>query len=98
VPVRSEYGAASAVVLAHRATVGGLTTVVGLASALAWPALPWWAQTGLIGLTSWLLFWAAVGTVQLVGTTTFHGVERARLLSAIGEARSIAAERRKRSA
>lgn len=70
------------------AVVGAATAAIGLVTAVAWPTIPAFAQALLLGLTTWLLVWAAVGTVHLVNLTVFHGLQRARLLEAIHEARS----------
>ena len=70
------------------AVIGGATGGVALIGATAWPALTPASQAGVIGVTLGLLVWAGAGTLQLVDTTIFHGVQRAKLLEALAEYRS----------
>lgn len=69
-------------------------TIGGFVAALAWPLLPGSVQTGALASTSGLAAWAVVGIGQLVFLTAFHGVQRARLLQGIRDARTELARRR----
>lgn len=67
------------------AVIGGATGIVSLIGATAWPALPVTMQAVTLGLSVGLLVWAGAGTVMLVDSTVFHGIQRAELLEALAE-------------
>ncbi len=79
------------------AGTGGLAAVVGLLTALAWPAFGEWTQIVALAVTVLLTVWSVAGTVSLVEITLFHAEQRAALMRGFEEAADVRAQRLRRA-
>jgi amino acid transporter len=75
--------------------LAGLTTLISLLVALAWPGLPVWGQVVTAMTVFFLAGWSIAGSIRLVFQTAWHAERRAEMMKAVADARAALEKRRR---